>query len=61
MVVLLQLEPPGVAPGCGPAAPLAEEVPSTRSSPSLREQGSNSPATGSLRRSRPPGAPGAVE
>jgi ABC-type Fe2+-enterobactin transport system substrate-binding protein len=23
MVVLLQLKPPGVAPGCGPTAPLA--------------------------------------
>jgi ABC-type Fe3+-hydroxamate transport system substrate-binding protein len=36
MVVLLQLEPAGVTPGCGPVAPLAEKVPSTRSSPSLR-------------------------
>src|SRR5664279_6332319 len=57
MVVLLQLEPPGVAPECGPAAPLAEEVPSTRSSRNLREQGRNSPPAGSIRRSRPPGAP----
>src|SRR5450759_1358136 len=39
VVVLLKLGPPDVAPGCGPAAPLAGEVPSTRPPPASGNSG----------------------